>query len=111
MRDLRLGLRRDILKDVLETAIPITYQDVVLVFVTVSGQRHGKLTQESYAKKIYAQEINGELMSAIQITTASGICAMIDMLVAGQLPKKGFVRQEQAELKHFLANRFGRYYA
>jgi saccharopine dehydrogenase-like NADP-dependent oxidoreductase len=111
VRDLRLGLRRDILKDVLETAIPITYQDVVLVFVTVSGQRHGKLTQESYAKKIYAQEINGELMSAIQITTASGICAMIDMLVSGQLPKQGFVRQEQAELKHFLANRFGRYYA
>ncbi|MBI1210395.1 MAG: NAD(P)H-binding protein [Alphaproteobacteria bacterium] len=111
VRDLRLGLRRDILKDVLETAIPITYQDVVLVFVTVSGQRHGKLTQESYAKKIYAQEINGELMSAIQITTASGICAMIDMLVAGQLPKKGFVRQEQADLKVFLANRFGKYYA
>ena len=37
VRDLRLGLRRDILKDVLETAIPITYQDVVLIFVTVSG--------------------------------------------------------------------------
>jgi len=111
VRDLRLGLRRDILKDVLETAIPITYQDVVLVFVTVSGQQHGKLTQESYAKKIYAQQINGELMSAIQITTAAGICAMIDLMVSGQLPKRGFVRQEQAELKHFLANRFGKYYA
>ena len=111
VRDLRLGQRREILKDVLETAIPITYQDVVLVFVTVSGQRHGQLTQESYAKKIYAQEIGGQLMSAIQITTAAGICAMIDMLVDGALPKKGFVRQEQADLKRFLANRFGRYYA
>ena len=30
VRDLRLGMRRDIMKDVLETAIPITYQDVVL---------------------------------------------------------------------------------
>jgi saccharopine dehydrogenase-like NADP-dependent oxidoreductase len=111
VRDLRLGQRRDIMKDVLETAIPITYQDVVLVFVTVSGQRHGKLTQESYAKKIYAKEIGGELMSAIQITTAAGICAMIDMMVEGQLPKRGFVRQEQAELGHFLANRFGKHYA
>ena len=110
VRDLRLGQRRDILKDVLETAIPITYQDVVLVFVTVSGQQHGQLTQESYAKKIYAHEVEGHLMSAIQITTAAGICAMVDMLVAGKLPKKGFVRQEQADLKSFLANRFGRVY-
>jgi saccharopine dehydrogenase-like NADP-dependent oxidoreductase len=96
VRDLRLGQRRDIMKDVLETAIPITYQDVVLVFVTVSGQQHGQLTQESYAKKVYAHEVEGKLMSAIQITTAAGICAMVDMMVAGKLPQKGFVRQEQA---------------
>ncbi|MEJ0028234.1 MAG: saccharopine dehydrogenase family protein [Rhizomicrobium sp.] len=111
VRDLRLGLRRDVLKDVLETAIPITYQDVVLIFVTVSGLREGRLTQESYARKIYAQEVGGRLMSAIQITTAAGICAMCDMLVDGKLPQKGFVRQEEAKLSDFLANRFGRYYA
>ena len=42
VRDLRLGMRREILKDVLETAIPITYQDVVLIFVTVSGWMEGR---------------------------------------------------------------------
>ena len=110
VRDLRLGTRRDILKDVLETAIPITYQDVVLIFVTVSGWRDGLLTQESYAKKIYAQNVGGRLMSAIQVTTAAGICAMCDMLADGKLPQKGFVRQEEAKLSDFLANRFGRYY-
>jgi saccharopine dehydrogenase-like NADP-dependent oxidoreductase len=110
VRDLRLGMRRDIMKDVLETAIPITYQDVVLVFVTVSGWREGRLTQESQARKIYSQTINGRLMSAIQITTAAGICAMCDLLVEGKLPQKGFVRQEDAKLADFLANRFGRYY-
>jgi saccharopine dehydrogenase-like NADP-dependent oxidoreductase len=111
VRDLRLGVRRDILKDVLEKAIPITYQDVVLVFVTVSGWMNGHLTQESCAKKIYSQTIGGRLMSAIQITTASGICAMCDLLVEGKLPQKGFVRQEEAKFSDFLANRFGRYYA
>ncbi|MGN6517516.1 MAG: saccharopine dehydrogenase family protein, partial [Rhizomicrobium sp.] len=65
---------------------------------------------ESYAKKIYSQTINGRLMSAIQITTATGICAMVDLLVEGKLPKKGFVKQEQAKLSDFLANRFGKYY-
>ena len=111
VRDLRLGLRREIMKDVLETAIPITYQDVVLIFVTVSGWRDGLLTQESYAKKIYAQTIGTRLMSAIQITTAAGICAMCDLLVDSKLPQKGFIRQEEAQLSDFLSNRFGRYYA
>jgi len=111
VRDLRLGIRREILKDVLETAIPITYQDVVLIFVTVSGWRDGLLTQESYAKKIYAQHVGGRLMSAIQVTTATGICAMCDLLVEGKLPQKGFVRQEETSLADFLSNRFGKYYA
>jgi len=111
VRDLQLGVRRDILKDVLETAIPITYQDVVLVFVTVSGWQNGLLTQESTAKKIYAQTIDGRLMSAIQITTAAGICATCDLLMDGKLPQKGFVRQEEIALADFLANRFGKYYA
>ncbi len=111
VRDLRLGRRRDILKDVLEASIPITFQDVVLVFVTVSGERDGRLTQESYARKVYAQEVNGTLMSAIQITTAAGICAMVDLMAEGKLPPRGFVRQEQTRLADFHANRFGRHYA
>ena len=111
VRDLRLGMRREILKDVLETAIPITYQDVVLIFVTVSGWMEGRLTQESYAKKIYSQTVGDRLMSAIQVTTATGICAMCDLLVQGKLPQEGFVRQEEAKLSDFLSNRFGRYYA
>jgi saccharopine dehydrogenase-like NADP-dependent oxidoreductase len=110
VRDLRMGLRRDIMKDVLEAAIPITYQDVVLIFVTASGWRDGLLTQESSARKVYSQTIGGRLMSAIQVTTAAGICAMCDLLVEGKLPNKGFVRQEEATLVDFLANRFGRYY-
>lgn len=112
VRDLQLGLpeRRPILKEVMETALPMTKQDVVLVFVSVSGMRDGRLEQESYAKKIYSQVVNGQLLSAIQLTTASGICAMVDMLVNKQLPQKGLVRQEQATLSDFLANRFGQYY-
>ena len=111
IRDLRLGQRREILKDVLEASVPMTHQDVVLVFVTVSGSREGRLTQESFAKKIYSATIDGGLYSAIQITTAAGICAMVDLLREGALPKRGFVRQEDADLERFLANRFGRYYA
>ena len=111
IRDLRLGQRRDILKDVLEESVPMTHQDVVLVFVTVSGMREGRLTQESFAKKIYSKTVGGKVYSAIQVTTAAGICAMVDMMRGGMLPTRGFVRQEEADLERFLANRFGQHYA
>lgn len=113
VRDLQLGLldRRPILKEVLESSIPITKQDVVLVFASVCGMREGRLEQETYAKKIYSQRVNGYLLSAIQVTTAAGICTMVDLVMQGKLPKKGLIRQEQAKLDEFLSNRFGRFYA
>jgi saccharopine dehydrogenase-like NADP-dependent oxidoreductase len=111
IQDLRLGQRPEVLKDILEHAIPATIQDVVLVFVTISGQQQGRLLQESYANKIYGRDIAGAAYSAIQITTASGICAVLDLLAQGKLPTRGFVRQEDVPLDLFLANRFGTAYA
>ncbi len=111
IRDLRLGERRELLKDIFEHALPITLQDVVLVFVTVSGMRQGRFMQETYAHKVYAREMFGQVWSAIQITTASGICAMVDLLRQGKLPQKGFVRQEDTLFSDFIKNRFGANYA
>src|SRR5512139_2957968 len=73
LHDLRLKDRRDVLKDILESSLPATLQDVVIVFVTVSGQRDGHLQQQTYARKIYSQVLAGRLRSAIQVTTASSL--------------------------------------
>jgi saccharopine dehydrogenase-like NADP-dependent oxidoreductase len=110
LNDLRLRDRRELLKDILENAVPVTLQDVVIVFVTVSGMRSGQLMQETYAHKVYAAPLGGRMRSAIQITTAGGICAVLDMLSAGALPRAGLIRQEEIALQAFLANRFGRCY-
>ena len=111
LNDLRLRDRRELLRDILENAVPATLQDVVIVFVTVSGRKGGQLVQETYANKIYARQIGGHMLSAIQITTASSLCAVLDLLAEGRLPTVGFVRQEEIALADFLANRFGRAYA
>ncbi|RED50753.1 saccharopine dehydrogenase family protein [Aestuariispira insulae] len=111
IEDLKLNERRGMLKDIFEYALPVTMQDVVLIFVTVSGKKNGMLVQETYANKVYSRAINGRHRSAIQITTASGICAVVDMLAKGDLPQKGFVKQEDISLDTFLANRFGKNYA
>jgi saccharopine dehydrogenase-like NADP-dependent oxidoreductase len=111
LQDLRLGERPAVLADVLEYAIPGTRQDVVVIFVTATGQRNGRNSQESYAHRVYPQLLAGKEWTAIQTTTASSVCAVLDLLVAGKLPQRGFVRQEDIRLDEFLGNRFGRAYA
>jgi saccharopine dehydrogenase-like NADP-dependent oxidoreductase len=110
LHDLRLRGRREVLKQILEQALPATLQDVVIVFVTVSGQQGGRLVQDSFVRKLYGSEVAGRACSAIQTTTAAAICAMLDLLRAGAIADCGFVRQEEVDLATFLANRFGRVY-
>ncbi|MES2718172.1 MAG: saccharopine dehydrogenase NADP-binding domain-containing protein [Pseudomonadota bacterium] len=110
LEDLQLRDDQQTLKDILRKSVPGTMQDVVLVFVTVSGLRCGQLLQEVFARKIFADRTEGAALSAIQITTAAGICAAVDLFRAGQLPQQGFIRQEQVALPAFLANRFGSAY-
>ena len=109
--DLRLSERRKLFEDVLEHAVPVTRQDVVLIFVTVSGTQNGRLVQETYTKKVYHGKIGGTELSAIQITTAAAACAMLDLHREGIVRRTGFVRQEDVPLRAFLDNSFGRYYA
>ena len=89
LNDLQLRNRREVLKDILENAVPATMQDMVIVFVTVTGERDGRHVQETYARKIYGQKVAGTQRTAIQVTTAAGICAMLDLLVAGQAAATG----------------------
>lgn len=110
VHEMRMSQRRELFKDILEKAIPITFQDVVVTFCTVTGWRKGNFVQISDARKIYADSIGNERWSAIQITTAAGICTVLDLHVARQLPRRGFVRQESVDFDAFLANRFGQYY-
>jgi saccharopine dehydrogenase-like NADP-dependent oxidoreductase len=110
LQELGMQFDQENLKDILRNSVPLTMQDVVLVFVTVSGERDGQLVQEVFARKIFADRNEAAPLSAIQITTAAGICAAVDLFREGHLPQSGFIRQEQIELPAFLANRFGSAY-
>jgi len=110
MRDLKMGNRAGMLKEIFEEAVPITKQDVVLIFVSISGKKNGEYQQITNARKIYHQTLYGEEWSSIQITTASGICAVVDLFFEGKLPSKGYVKQEEVNVEDLLNNRFGRYF-
>ena len=110
LQDLDLNRDRHTLKRILENAIPKTLQDVVLIYTSVTGKKGGELYEENYVKKIYPQRIAGHLWSAIQVTTAAGLCAIADLVLQNPKIYKGFVPQESFSFIEFLANRFGQYY-
>ncbi len=109
-QELRLSDRRELLEEILENAIPITKQDVIIIFCTVTGWRNGHLQQVSDTRKIYPLNFHGETWSAIEVTTAASLCAVLDLYLHGKIRQSGFLKQEQINLEDFLNNRFGRYY-
>jgi saccharopine dehydrogenase-like NADP-dependent oxidoreductase len=110
MNDLKLNHDRASLKRILENAVPQTLQDVVIVYAAVTGKQEGELREENYVNKVYPQMVAGRLWSAIQVTTAAGVAAVVDLTL--QHPElSGFVALEQFRLSEILANRFGRHYA
>ena len=111
MNDLKLNHDRSTLKRILEQAVPQTLQDVVIIYTSVSGLRDGELFEENYVKKIYPHTISGKLWSAIQVTTASGLCSVMDLVFEQPEQYRGFVPQETFDLSSLLANRFGKVFA
>jgi len=111
MNDLKLNQDRGTLKRILENAVPQTLQDVVIVYAAVTGMQNGELREENYVSKIYPQIIAGRLWSAIQVSTASGLCAVLDLVLSHPERRAGLVTQESFRLPDILANRFGRHLA
>ena len=107
MNDLKLNEDRETLKRILERAIPQTHQDVVLMYAAVTGTRQGELFEETYVKKVYPRMMLGRTWSAIQVTTASSLCCVLDLVLAQPSAYRGFIRQEHFPLRDVVNNRFG----
>jgi saccharopine dehydrogenase-like NADP-dependent oxidoreductase len=104
LRGLELADDRETMRRILGRAAPFTRQDVVIVFVTGIGERGGRLEEDSIVLRYDGRDDLG----AIQMTTACGAIAMIELFIAGKLPARGFVRQEDAAARDYLDTVAGR---
>lgn len=110
LQDLRLRETPELAKQILGKVIPHAMQDKVIVYVSVQGYKDGVFHETSYTNTLYPLNIDGNQFTAIQMTTATGICTMIDKVVH-EKKLSGLVKQEDISLAEFLDNRFGSYYA
>ena len=105
--DLHLKKNKDILEKLFDKEVPRTKNDVIIFFVKVIGLIAGVLQEKTYLRKIYGNE----KFSAIQLTTASGVCSVLKIFLDGKLNSKGFTKQESLSWKDFLDNKFGEVYS
>jgi saccharopine dehydrogenase-like NADP-dependent oxidoreductase len=110
MNGLKLNRDRATLKRILENSVPQTLQDVVIIYAAVTGMQDGEFREENYVNKVYPEVVSGRLWSAIQITTAAGVCSVMDIVLSSQPSRSGFIAQEEFGLQEILGNRFGEYY-
>ena len=107
--DLRLGevgKRREMLMEILESAVATTTQDLVLISVVATGYIDQKLQQRSRTFLVR----HTPQQSAIQIATASAAVATMDLILQSAKLRQGFVEQEALELEDFLKNGFAKPY-
>ncbi len=110
MNGLKLNHDRPTLKKILEHAIPTTKDDVVLIYVSVTGEKNLEFSREAFVKKYYPARVADKDCTAIQACTASSAATIIDMVLQNSGAYHGFVSQESFSLEQILTNRFGGYF-
>ncbi|TFG98659.1 saccharopine dehydrogenase [Candidatus Thorarchaeota archaeon] len=73
LQDLGMATRQDVLVDIFNRAIPQVTADVIVIFIQVTGFKNGALKALTYCRKI----IGDDQFTAIQRTTAAGVCAVV----------------------------------
>ncbi len=106
LQDLNLSRNRAVLTQILDQEVPLTDQDVVILYVNVVGGEQNQVLQRSFVKKIYGQVIDGTQVSAIQLSTAAGLVAILEIFAGGGL-QPGFVKQEDIALEAFFDTHWG----
>ena len=102
MYELILKDDKELLERILSNAKPPVEEDVVYVYAVVEGCHNKTLSRKEYYKAFYPLEIEGKKWRAISWTTAASLVAVVEMVSAGRLIQKGFLKQEEIPFEKFL---------
>lgn len=108
--DLYLKNDREKARDILNNALPLVDEDIVLIYAAVEGVMDGQLRRKEFSESYRRIMIDKKEWRAISWTTACSISAIVDMVSEGKLENKGFIKQEDIPLDMFLESHFGSMY-
>ncbi len=99
--ELYMREKRPLAGEILVHAKPPVNDDVVYVHAAVEGWKDGNLLREEFVRSYYPIEVAGGTWKAISWTTSASVCAVVEMVAKGDLPAKGFLKQETIPLDLF----------
>ncbi len=108
--ELILKNKRELIEQILTEAKPPVQEDVVYVYAVVEGWKGDHLEREEFYRAYHPIQIDGQHWRAISWTTAASIAAVVEMVAAGSLPQRGFIRQEDIPLDKFMDTTNGSFY-
>lgn len=109
-QEMRLQEDRALLGRVMKNALPPVAEDYVFVHAAVEGWAGGQLSREEFVRSYPQMQVAGHEWRAISWTTAASLCAVIEMVRDGVLPRQGFLKQESIPLDGFFKTKNGAYY-
>ncbi len=93
------------LQRVMEGAVPRDDEDLVVIYVSVSGRdRQGRAQRMTAVKKIRPARVGSRRLTAIQMTTASALAESARLLLTGDF--RGVVLQSDVPIEAFLNGPF-----
>ncbi|MGB3342954.1 MAG: saccharopine dehydrogenase C-terminal domain-containing protein [Aequorivita sp.] len=108
--DLLLKNDRKLAKEILNNALPLVDEDIVLVYAAVEGVMNGQLRRKEFSESYRKITLDKKDWRAISWTTACSISAVVDLVSEGKLKDKGFIKQEEIPFKMFIQSHFGAMY-
>ncbi|MGE0629133.1 MAG: saccharopine dehydrogenase C-terminal domain-containing protein [Hyphomicrobiaceae bacterium] len=109
--ELLMRQRRAEAGEILVHAKPPVDRDVVYIHVASEGTLSGRLQRREFVRAYRPKPIAGRTRRAIAWTTAASVVSVVEMVRNGELPARGFLRQEDIALGKFLGTLAGRHYA
>ncbi len=106
--ELLMRERRELAGQILTNAKPPVDDDVVYLHVAAEGTIGGQLRRHEYVRSFRPRQLDGASRTAIAWTTAGSVTAVIEMVMAGTLKQRGFLKQEEIPFDDFLATPSGR---
>jgi len=99
--------RREMAEEILTSAKPPVSDDVVYVHVSAEGTKNDQLRRLEFVHRYLPRALAGAERTAIAWTTAGSVVAVIEMVRAGKLPARGFLKQEDIPFDDFISTRTG----
>lgn len=108
--DLLLKDDRKLAQKILNNALPIVDEDIVLVYAAVEGKIDGQLKRKEFSESYRKITLDNKDWRAISWTTACSISTVVDLVSEGKLKNKGFIKQEEIPFEMFIQSEFGSMY-